>query len=1189
MFIYPFKHRMAIHLSVCCICFLQRAILKWRGSGTALIISLFLVLGPFFQTVMAQSVKGKSMQMHTIPLTGKKHNPGKTGDKPVVGFISLLPYNQADTGIRSAYVLLKDRKDIMPEFITLHEIQKQPGKLGRFSVLWYHRPDTTPLTMDETHGKLLHNLKSWIEKGGGLLLTQQAVHYLNALGYESRILKDSTKACPDQGYGRKLGFHAFIQHPLFEGLNGGAYLNRPVYDITTRITGFFGNEVPDGGKVVAVDWDYIFLREGSKLVFEYLPGKGRIIAVGGYMDYALPNLNREHLVLFTDHCIDYLLGKMDEKRKYYWDYSPNTVTRCPPQSETNQLTTQHPASSRWEDPSGPLTLRNRFASGNFWDVAGERLVTMGTEQGGIEEVWAHPFMAFRDYEAGIQFGYRDTIYWLKDERPEIAVDPASFSRQYQFSRAYLKEIIVNDPVDPNGVVHYEYRGVYPAKLIIRFKSNLRWMWPYSERVTGSICHSWDGTQGAVTIQDKTGDLNVMVGSTRKPIMHLTGQYEDFIWSKSDSLFHGIPTEDFQVSAILQYDLAMTDNLDVVFTASSEGIGKTYEQFNKAIDHPEDIFSRAVKHAEDLLSQSLMITSPDESFNTGYRWALLATDRFFVNTPDMGKALVAGYSTTRQGWDGGHKVNGRPGYGWYFGRDASWSSFALIDYGDFSKVRSQLEFFNKYQDFSGKIFHEASTSGFVHYDAADATPLYIVLAGKYFRHSNDTAFLRKTWPNIKKALNFCFSTDTDHDHLIENTNVGHGWVEGGKLYGSHATIYMAGIWGSALTEASGMASFMKDNEAESYRLEVRDLQKIINTDFWDENRRFYAYGKNLDGSFRNEATVLPAVPFYFRMTNREKTRICLQQFACNAFTTDWGVRIIREESPLFRPTGYHYGSVWPLFTGWTSLAEYNNGNFIQGYAHLMSNLNVFKSWGLGFVEEVLNGAEYMPSGVCPHQCWSETMVLQPAIEGLLGLEINAAEHKITLAPHLPAGWDSLTVGNIRMAEERVGFTFRRSGSTYSWDFLPEAGKPVELEFMPSFPPGTQFSSVTLDGRDVPFTSFTDETSVTLFVKIDLDQSLRLIVGTTGGISVLPLVTDPKPGYDPEGLRIISTKMSGERYSIELEGKSGSSGIFEVWSAVVPGKAENATYISRQGRITRYSVDFGHSKQKYEVKTVVIDIK
>ena len=178
----------------------------------------------------------------------------------------------------------------------------------------------------------------------------------------------------------------------------------------------------------------------------------------------------------------------------------------------------------------------------------------------------------------------------------------------------------------------------------------------------------------------------------------------------------------------------------------------------------------------------MITSPDASFNKGYRWAVVSANKFFVHTPGMGKSLVAGYATSKHGWDGAQKVSGRPGYAWYFGRDGEWSGLALLDEGDFSKVRSESEFYQKYQDMNGKILHEASTSGIVHYDASDATPLYIVLAGRYFRFTNDTAFLRQSWPYIRKAIDFCFSTDTDKDHLIENTNVGHGWVEGGELTG-----------------------------------------------------------------------------------------------------------------------------------------------------------------------------------------------------------------------------------------------------------------------------------------------------------------------------------------------------------------------------------------------------------------------
>ena len=1137
------------------------------------------------ELAFSQGTKGQSMRMHSIPLTRKKGTDAVSTGTPVIAFAGSLPYETTGPEMQHAWNELKAITGISAEYITLKDLPRRLKKTGRFSVIWMHRADTTALAAAETDAKLVQSLKLYVENGGKLLLTGQSVHYLNVLGFESQTLQDSSKPCTDDGYGRRLGFHAFREHPLFNSLNGGAYLCRPQADLIARITGFFGDRVPQEGKVVAVDWDYIFLREDSKLVLQYTPGKGKVLAVGGYMNFTVPNANSAHLSLFTQNCFRYLLNQAKGQPEFYWNYAPNQVTACQPRPQTDQLLVAVPPAVKWEEESTDLDLKRRFATANFWDLAGERLLTMGSETGGIEEVWAHPFMAFRDYEVGIRFAYKDSTYWLKDERPEIIVSPASFTRQYKFSRAYLKELVVNDPAEPCGVIHYEYRGVYPAELVIQFKSNLRWMWPYSEQVTGSICHSWDDDLDAISFQDQSGDLNVMIGGTKKPVHHLSGQYDGFIYNKKDSTYLGIATGKFQAAGLLCYKLEMNDNLDVVFSASNEGFGSTHAQFSRTIHNPGQVYRNALQHSRDILSQNLMITTPDPDFNTGYRWSVLSADRFFVNTPGMGKALVAGYSTTKHGWDGGQKVNGRPGYGWYFGRDAEWSSFAMLDEGDFGKVKSQLEFFNKYQDLNGKIFHEASTSGLIHYDAADATPLYVVLAGKYFRHTNDTAFIRKTWPNIKRAINFCYSTDTDQDHLIENTNVGHGWVEGGELYGSHATIYMAGAWGAALTEASNMARFMKDIESESYLLEADEQRRSINDNFWSGPKQFYAYGKNRDGSFRGDQTILPTVPIYFRMADRDKATLVLKSIAGNVFTTNWGARILREDSPWFKPTGYHYGSVWPLFTGWASLAEYVTTNPVQGFSHLMNNLNVYKSWGLGFVEEVLNGAEYKPSGVCAHQCWSETMVLQPAIEGMLGLEIRAQERKILFSPQLPPQWDSLVIRNIRMAGQTVDLRFTRSNGVSEYQFTLDQGQSVHLDFMPGFPAGTRFNKVTLDGKPMPFTSFKSAQSMTLMISFDLGSVSKLVVETEGGIAVLPAVSDPKPGDPAEGMRILSARLTGNHYEVEVEGKTGSSGIVEFWSGGPELKeASNAQFLDRTGRVSRFRVDFEQAEGKYGAKIV-----
>ena len=214
-------------------------------------------------------------------------------------------------------------------------------------------------------------------------------------------------------------------------------------------------------------------------------------------------------------------------------------------------------------------MERRFSANEFWDVAGERLLTMGTENGGIEEVWAHPFMAFRDYEVGIKFDYRDTIYWLNDQRPEVIAHPAYFCRLYKFPRAYFKEIMVNDPLEQAGVVHYEYKGVYGAEMFIRFKSNFRWMWPYSEKVTGSICHTWLNDIQAIKISDEAGMLNLFLGANKPAVQQLAGQYSGFKIDRNYKA-QGILTEQFQAAVFLHYRLEMSDQIDVVYAAGSEG-------------------------------------------------------------------------------------------------------------------------------------------------------------------------------------------------------------------------------------------------------------------------------------------------------------------------------------------------------------------------------------------------------------------------------------------------------------------------------------------------------------------------------------------------------------------------------------------------------------------------------------------
>jgi len=1007
-------------------------------------------------------------------------------------------------------------------------------------VLWYHKADTL-ITAADTSGRTIGELRKFVESGGNLFLSLDAVRLLPYLGLEKSPPTVSYTDLKDDGNGRKLGLHAFRSHPVFDGLLGGVYSYAPKEDVHVRRVGYFGNSIPDG-KVVAVDWAYIFIYEDSKLITEYDLGKGKVLAAGAYLYFDPSNFNRAHLEKFTSNVFNYLSGMHTETPVRYWDFEPGKVLAADYRSPEIKLG----APVKWERTKSPVALENRQGAKNMWDIAGERMVIMGKEAGGIDEIWAHPFMALRDFAVTLRFPVNGKSILLNQATPVIEVGPESFSRNYMIEGNTLTEIITCHPTDGTAIIHYEWSGNDPVDLQVSFKSNLRFMWPYSEKVTGAIKYGWDKGLNGWVIQNKVGDFVSIIGINR-PAREITA-------SAGEGLI---------VEAGMTSSLNPSEAMDIVIGVSATGITEAVSAYRRAMLDPRAVYQASAANSKSLFNGKLSITGPDADFNTGYQWAVIGTDRFFVNTPGVGRSLVAGYATTDYGWKGGQKVNGRPGYAWYFGRDAVWSSFAVLDYGDFDRVKTVLELFSRYQDISGKIYHELTTSGIAHYDAADATPLYIALAGKYLHHSGDTALIRKEWPAIRRAIDFCYSTDTDGDHLIENTQQGHGWEEGGDLYVTHTTQYMVSCWAEALQQAAYMAgSIGKQDLALKYEKEAVIVLDKLNTGFWNPETKFFNHGLFKDGTYLAEPSVMTAIPVYWgQIKDASRAGSVVEQMASCNFTTDWGTRIVSEKAKFFAPGGYHTGSVWPLFTGWAALGDYAAGYPAQGFSKMMSNLLVYKNWSLGYIEEVLHGTEYKYFGVCRHQAWSETMVLQPAIEGMLGLDPDALHNTLRIALRFPFDWDSARVENIRMGENTFNFVMSRNAGSTHVDFtniLSEEHPGLTLAI--SLAPGTVVERVVQSGKKVPFKR--TDAGVELYLTAAEKNDIEVI--QQGGISILPQVYHPVPGQSSAGLRIIRDELNGRKYRVRVEGLSGT-----------PGKIR----LIKSGKIEEHEFVFSQSKEKY----------
>ena len=382
------------------------------------------------------------------------------------------------------------------------------------------------------------------------------------------------------------------------------------------------------------------------------------------------------------------------------------------------------------------------------------------------------------------------------------------------------------------------------------------------------------------------------------------------------------------------------------------------------------------------------------------------------------------------------------------------------------------------------------------------------------------------------------SDTDKDHLIENTNVGHGWVEGGKLFPVHTEFYLAACWSAALESASIVARAAgKAAPAKRWKSEAERVRKQIRKEFWNEKTKFYNFGKFADGSYNQQKTALPAVATIFNCTDPAKIGACLDAWSGHTFSTDWGVRIIGSDNPMFNPEGYHYGSIWPLFTGWVGLAEFVSGRPVQGFMHTLGTMFIDRHWAAGYVEEVLNGRVFKPSGVCSHQAWSESMVLQPLLEGMLGLRFDAKSNLLVLRPWFPPQWDHVTVRNIHVGTIEVSAEMTRGRGAVRYAVTTSARVMIRLE--PLLPLGTRISEIVRgSNRQRKHVTVREYAGVSAG-EFPLKGKETVEFVCSGGIGAVPPLSPLEEEKPSRGLRVVKDFLGKDTYVIETEGPRGST--------------------------------------------------
>jgi len=775
----------------------------------------------------------------------------------------------------------------------------------------------------------------------------------------------------------------------------------------------------------------------------------------------------------------------------------------------------------------PLELSRPVRSWEFLPVVGESAGLFGNEAGQFE-AWVYPLKILRDFHLTFLVGGRallaDTLARTITVRPEsstilysgdtFSVSETLFVPVHEAGAIVLIEVETSEPLEVEASFHRDFQLEWPAAL-------------------GGTFITWDPDLHAFFMGEEQKKFAAFVGSPSA-----TGYLEEF-------------STNYASSRENSFRLGVTnkgkDRKVIVIAASLQNRDEAVTAYRRLSAGSADLLRESAAYYGDYLNKTVNLDLPDPDLQKAYDWSRISMVQGLVTNPFLGTGLIAGYRTSGD--------SQRPGFAWFFGRDSLWTSLALNSAGDFKTTRTAIDFLSKYQRADGKIPHEISQgASFVPwftnypygYASADATPLYIIAMNDYVFRSGDVDFAKAKWESVWKAYQFLRST-YDAQGFPQNFGFGHGWVEGGPLLPVKTELYQSGLGVEALRALSSLAHLIgKDDVSNETAQSFLNRDALLNQAFWSPGKNIFAFALDKDNQRVDVPSVLATVPMWFGLLHEDKTEAMLNQLAGYEHQTDWGMRIISSQDPKYNPGGYHFGSVWPLFTGWASVGEYRYHRALPAYSNLRANALLALDGSLGHVTEVLSGDYYQPiSTSSPHQIWSAAMVVSPILRGMLGLEANAVSHSLVFAPHVPADWTSFRVQKLRVGTSTVDMTYRKTAESITLEVKRTGTGDCTLEFAPALSLRTTILGAELNGRPVAvhtLTNAVDEHASVQFPVTGDSNTLRIRIRNDFGLVLSSSL--PALGSSSRGLRIVSESWSQKHDTLWLDVSGLSGNVYEL---------------------------------------------
>jgi len=376
---------------------------------------------------------------------------------------------------------------------------------------------------------------------------------------------------------------------------------------------------------------------------------------------------------------------------------------------------------------------------------------------------------------------------------------------------------------------------------------------------------------------------------------------------------------------------------------------------------------------------------------------------------------------------------------------------------------------------GKILHELRTGEIVrtnevpfgpYFGTVDATPLFLILAGEYWRWTGDDGLIRALLPSLKAAAAWMDNDgDLDGDGYVEYHRrhdgglANQGWKDSGdgivhrdgRL--AEPPIALSEVQGYVYAARRHLADLLEalgDADGAAYQRErAARLKAAFDRDFWVAETGFYALALERDKRQVASVTTNPGHCLWSRIVPAERAARLAEVLLSPDMFSGYGIRTLASSEHAYHPLSYHRGTVWPHDNALIALglARYGFGEAAALIAAGLFQAASFDPYRR--LPELFSGYPAGQDGpvgypvACIPQAWAAATPFM-LLQAMLGLEVDAPGNRVFLSPHLPEGINRVEVNNLRFGKTLLNIAVeRRPDGEAVWTVEASSGPQPEV--------------------------------------------------------------------------------------------------------------------------------------------------